>query len=32
MSLINTSVAPFKTTAHLNGKFITVTEETFKCR
>ena len=30
MSLINTPVVPFKTTGFLNGKFITVTEESFK--
>jgi peroxiredoxin (alkyl hydroperoxide reductase subunit C) len=30
MSLINTHVQPFKTTAFHNGKFVPVTEESFK--
>ena len=30
MSLINTTVQPFKTTAFLNGKFIEVTEQSLK--
>ncbi len=30
MSIINTQVQPFKTEAYLNGKFIPVTEESFK--
>ncbi|HAI58963.1 MAG TPA: peroxiredoxin, partial [Xanthomonadaceae bacterium] len=30
MSLINTQVQPFKTTAFHNGKFVPVTEESFK--
>ncbi|MDP9899951.1 alkyl hydroperoxide reductase subunit C [Variovorax ginsengisoli] len=30
MSLINTSVQPFKTQAYLNGKFIDVSDETLK--
>ena len=30
MSLINTQVPPFKTTAFLNGKFIDVSEQSFK--
>ena len=30
MSLINTTVQPFKTTAFLNGKFIDVSDETLK--
>ena len=30
MSLINTQVIPFKATAYHNGKFVTLTEESFK--
>ena len=30
MSLINTSIVPFKTTAYLNGKFIDVSNESMK--
>ena len=30
MSLINTSIVPFKTTAFLNGKFVDVSDESMK--
>ena len=30
MSIINTAVAPFKTEAFHNGKFVTITDETLK--
>ena len=30
MSLINTSIVPFKTKAYLNGKFIDVSDESMK--